>query len=69
VQPGAPLPWNVRDEQGRLLLSKGHLVMDERQLDELLERGAFVDVEEIRAAAQIEPRTDSQPLKRPPQPV
>lgn len=52
VHLGAPLPWNVRDEAGHLLLSKGHLIVDERQLDELLERGAFVDVEEIRAAAQ-----------------
>jgi len=66
VQLGAPLPWNVRDEQGRLLLSKGHLIMDERQLDELLERGAFVDVEEIRAAAQSEPPADRQTFTRPP---
>jgi hypothetical protein len=45
------LPWNVRDETGNLLLSKGYLVMDQKQLDELLERGAFVDEVEARAAA------------------
>ena len=47
---GAPLPWNVRDVSGQLMLSKGHVVRDEHQLDLLLERGAFVDFEEVRAA-------------------
>jgi len=51
VAVGRPLPWNVRDESGLLLLSKGHIVENEQQLDTLLERGAFVDVEEIRASA------------------
>ena len=46
-----PLPWNVRDAQGLLLLSKGHILTTESQLDQILERGAFVDVEEIKAAA------------------
>ncbi len=54
VHLGAPLPWNVRDEAGQLLLSKGHFILNEHQLEELLERGAFVDVEEIRAAAREE---------------
>ncbi|MDT8991491.1 HD domain-containing phosphohydrolase [Curvibacter sp. APW13] len=44
------LPWNVRDENRVLLLSKGHIILEEAQLDELLERGAFVDEEEVRAA-------------------
>ena len=48
---GVPLPWSVRDAQGLLLLSKGHIVASEQQLSQILERGAFVDVEEIRAAA------------------
>lgn len=52
VHLGEPLLWNVRDEQGKLLLSKGHVIASERQLDELLERGAFVDVEEVKASAQ-----------------
>ena len=51
VQLGAPLPWNVRDETGHLLLTKGHVIDTEHQLELLLERGAFVDVEEIRASA------------------
>lgn len=51
VQLGQPLPWSVRDENGRLLLTRGHVVSSEAQLDALLDRGAFVDVEEIKAAA------------------
>jgi HD-GYP domain-containing protein (c-di-GMP phosphodiesterase class II) len=54
VKLGEPLPWNVRDEGGRLLLSRGHTVDDEEQLDALLTRGAFVDLEEARAVAHQE---------------
>jgi HD-GYP domain-containing protein (c-di-GMP phosphodiesterase class II) len=52
VHLGAPLPWNVRDEQGNLLLSKGYVVDTENQLDQLLQRGAFVDVEEAKLHEQ-----------------
>lgn len=51
VRLGMELPWNVRDEHCQLLLSKGHLVVDQHMLDALLARGAFVDEEEVRAAA------------------
>ncbi|HEY0857092.1 MAG TPA: HD domain-containing phosphohydrolase [Albitalea sp.] len=52
VKLGEPLPWNVRDNQGHLLLAHGHVIDSEVQLLELLERGAFVDVEEVKAAAK-----------------
>ncbi len=52
VQIGTPLPWSVRDAQGWLLLSRGHMVESEHQLDQLLQRGAYVDAEEVRAVAQ-----------------
>ncbi len=52
VRLGIALPWNVRDEHCTLLLSKGHIVIDEHQLEALLARGAFVDEEEARAAAK-----------------
>jgi len=52
VELGVALPWNVRDEHGRLLLAKGHIVANEQQLDALLQRGVFVDEEEARAAAK-----------------
>lgn len=54
VKLGEPLPWGVRDETGLLLLSKGHILTTEHQLELLLSRGAFVDVEEIRASAREE---------------
>lgn len=48
---GKPLPWSVRDAHGLLLLSRGYIVTSEQQLNQILERGAFVDAEEIKAAA------------------
>lgn len=49
IHLGMVLPWSVRDLQGQLLLSKGHLVTDQHMVDELLVRGAFVDEEEVKA--------------------
>lgn len=67
VQLGQPLPWNVRDELGHLLLSKGFVVQTEHQLDQLLGRGAFADVEEIRAAArEAAPPTEAARVRVPP---
>ncbi len=63
---GAPLPWNVRDEQGILLLTKGHVVASENQLDQLLARGAFVDVEEIKASAQVDAPLEAKKQAAPP---
>jgi len=51
VKLGVPLPWNVRDVACNLLLSRGHVIETERQLDAVLERGAFVDIAEIKAAS------------------
>lgn len=52
VELGQPLPWNVRDAQTKLLLTKGYVIESAYQLDLILERGAFVDVEEVKAWAQ-----------------
>jgi HD-GYP domain-containing protein (c-di-GMP phosphodiesterase class II) len=52
VRLGEPLPWGVRDAQGKLLLAQGHVVATSVQLAAILERGAFVDIEEIKAAAK-----------------
>ncbi len=52
VRLGMALPWNIRDEHSQLLLARGHLVVDQHMLDALLLRGAFVDEEEVRLAAQ-----------------
>jgi HD-GYP domain-containing protein (c-di-GMP phosphodiesterase class II) len=56
----------VRDEAGVLLLSKGHILTTEHQLEQLLARGAFVDVEEIRASAR-ETQSTSAPTVAAPQ--
>jgi len=49
IQIGVPLPWNVRNQDSTLLLAKGYVVRNESQLDMLLDRGMFVDIEEVRA--------------------
>lgn len=66
VSLGTPLPWNVRDEQGNLLLSKGYVLSTENQLDQLLQRGAFVDVEEARLHAQSESPVQEKKVAVPP---
>lgn len=70
IRLGEPLPWNVRDETTRLLLSRGHIVEDEHLLDALLARGVFVDIEEARAVAHQEKMAEQEraslsALKRP----
>lgn len=49
---GMPLPWNVRNAQGALLLAKGQPVADDGVAAALLQRGAFVD------ASDLQPQTD-----------
>src|SRR5689334_11925448 len=50
LRVGAPLPFGVRDENGKLLLARGLLVASETMLNALLERGVFVDMDELRDA-------------------
>jgi len=54
LRAAAPLPWNVRDADGKLLLARGQWVSGEAMVQSLLERGVFVDADEARAG-----RTDS----------
>jgi HD-GYP domain-containing protein (c-di-GMP phosphodiesterase class II) len=62
VRLGEPLPWGVRDAQGQLLLARGHVIANLDQLEALLERGAFVDIEEVRAAAKADAEAAKRPL-------
>jgi len=62
IRLGSPLPWNVRDEETRLLLSRGHVIHSEAQLDALLTRGAWVDIEEARSAAHLHGGPDPEPV-------
>lgn len=47
IRLNEPLPWNVRNEPGHLLLGKGFLLTEQSQIDTLLERGVYVDQEEF----------------------
>ena len=51
VELGAPLPWSVRDKNGRLLLSIGQVIETEQQLGQLLLFGAYVNSIDIKADA------------------
>jgi hypothetical protein len=50
IKPGLPLAWGIRDGNGKLLLARGHRVVDAAMLSTLLSRGMFVDAAELRAA-------------------
>lgn len=53
IAAGVPLPFQVLDAQGRLLLAAGQTIAGARQLDALFERGACVvwaDAEAVRQA-------------------
>jgi HD-GYP domain-containing protein (c-di-GMP phosphodiesterase class II) len=51
-----PLPWNVRNESGQLLLSKGFRLADAAQLNSLIERGVYVDQEAYESQLAARPR-------------
>ena len=61
VQIGVPLPWNVRNQDCTLLLAKGYVIRDETQLEMLLDRGIFVDLEEVRALEALNPPVQRTP--------
>lgn len=50
VHVGVPLPFSVRNSDRTLLLARGHVVESNEQLQALFERGALVDLTEVRAA-------------------
>lgn len=61
IRLNEPLPWNVRNEPGHLLLGKGFLLTEQSQIDTLLERGVFVDLDEFEEhlrAQQAQPPKD-----------
>ncbi|MFA7281872.1 MAG: HD domain-containing phosphohydrolase [Sterolibacterium sp.] len=44
---GIPLPWDVYDDAGQLLLRKGFVIDNQKQLDSLMDRGMFVNATNI----------------------
>lgn len=61
LKPGVPLPFGVRDAKGQLLLGKGLIVPDQARLHSLLNRGMFVDIEEVKAS-RAGPSSSSSPV-------
>ncbi len=51
VKVGAPLPFNIRDNDRTLLLARGQVVENFDQMEALLSRGALVDLAELLTAA------------------
>ena len=54
IQMDVALPWNVRNHDCTLLLARGHIVSSEAQMQALLERGIYVDLEEKRAVEALD---------------
>jgi HD-GYP domain-containing protein (c-di-GMP phosphodiesterase class II) len=46
LRAGVALPWGVRDGNGTLLLSRGHVLANDRAVEVLLERGVYIDAAE-----------------------
>jgi hypothetical protein len=44
IRTNEPLPWDVFDEHQQLLLRKGYVIESQRQAEELVVRGVYVDV-------------------------
>lgn len=57
LQPGVPLPFGVRDASGQLLLAKGLVIDDPVRLRSLLNRGMYVDAEDVKK--QVRPRAST----------
>lgn len=68
VTVGDPLPWDVFDSSGVLLLHQGYIVNDQRQVEVLIERGLYVDFPSPgnmrRPSAQILPKKEKPSVLR-----
>lgn len=48
LQLDVALPWNLYDEAGHMLLSRGFVLVRDAQIDALIERGVFVRPEDLK---------------------
>ena len=55
LQIDTPLPWDVYDAAGQLLLRRGYVLERNSQLEALLERGMFVQQEAFKATQNPPP--------------
>lgn len=61
LKPGVPFPFGVRDARGQLLLAKGLVVQNQDRLLDLLNRGMFVDVDEVKSTQASSRATEARP--------
>lgn len=52
LQLNEPLPWDVYDRAGQLLLRKGYVIQRDTQIERLIESGMFVDATMFRAQSE-----------------
>jgi HD-GYP domain-containing protein (c-di-GMP phosphodiesterase class II) len=50
---GTVLAWDAYDERGRLLLRKGQVISSTNQIEGLIERGLFVDMDAVRERGSV----------------
>jgi HD-GYP domain-containing protein (c-di-GMP phosphodiesterase class II) len=58
---GRPLPWDVYDVGGQLLLSKGHRIDSEEQLERLIAEGMFVKELDSKTTVAMQEAAAGQP--------
>ena len=61
ISVGHELPWDVYDDEGRLLLSKGHLIVTMNQVEGLIQRGIFADMDSSGYSASEAPIIEEKP--------
>jgi len=52
IRVGAPLPFNVRNADGTLLLARSQPIRSRDELNSLIERGTLVDLDEVLSPAE-----------------
>lgn len=60
LAPGQPLPFELTDAHGRVLLKHGYVIRDEAQIERLVERGVYFEAPED-AASQQQPADETRP--------
>ena len=58
VECSVPLPWDVYDEVGKLLLPRGHVIRDPNQLAMILQRGMFENLPDPAKSGNASQLTD-----------
>ncbi|MBV8464684.1 MAG: HD domain-containing protein [Burkholderiales bacterium] len=60
IELGKPLPWDVYDEKGTLLLRIGYVINSESQVDKLVAIGVFADSTALRATRLLQYEAEEQ---------